>query len=54
MFGKAQKSHGARSELNSVFDLEKADRWNPFRTFTIQSRPCPMQFLGFSILKKEL
>jgi hypothetical protein len=27
MVGKAQKSHRARSELNSVFGLEKADRW---------------------------
>jgi len=35
--GKAQKSHGARSELNSVFGLEKVDRWNPIRTSAIQS-----------------
>jgi hypothetical protein len=33
--GKAQKSHGARSELNSVFGLEKVDRWNPIRTSAI-------------------
>jgi hypothetical protein len=37
MVGKAQKSHGARSELNSVFGLEKMDRWNPIRTSAIQS-----------------
>jgi hypothetical protein len=48
MVGKAQKSHGARSELNSVFGLEKVDRWNPIRTSAIQSRSRPMQFLGFS------
>jgi hypothetical protein len=48
MVGKAQKSHGARPELNSVFGLEKVDWWNPIRTSTIQSRSCPMQFLGFS------
>jgi hypothetical protein len=36
MVGKAQKSHGARSELNSVFGLEKVDRWNPIRTSAIQ------------------
>jgi hypothetical protein len=37
--GKAQKkSHGERSELNSVFGLEKVDRWNPIRTSAIQSR----------------
>jgi hypothetical protein len=39
MVGKAQKSHGARSELNSVFVLEKVDRWNPIRTSAIQSSP---------------
>jgi hypothetical protein len=38
MVGKAQKSQGARSELNSVFDLEKVGRWNPIRTSTLQSR----------------
>jgi hypothetical protein len=48
MVGKAQKSDGARSELNSVFGLEKMDRWNPIRTSAIQSISCPMRFLGFS------
>jgi hypothetical protein len=48
MVGKAQKSHEAKSQLNSVFDLEKVDRWNPIRTSTIQSRSRPMRFLGFS------
>jgi hypothetical protein len=46
--GKAQKSHGPRSELNSVFDLEKVDRWNPIRTSVIQPTSRPMRFLGFS------
>jgi hypothetical protein len=32
MVGKAQKSNGARSELNSVFGLEKVDQWNSIRT----------------------
>jgi hypothetical protein len=36
MVGKAQISHGARSELNSVFGLEKVDRWNPIRTSAIE------------------
>jgi hypothetical protein len=45
---KVQKSHGARSELNSVFGLEKVDRWNPIRTSATQSRSRPMRFLGFS------
>jgi hypothetical protein len=48
MVGKAQKSRGARSELSSVFDLEKVDRWNPIRTSAIQSGSRPMRFLGFS------
>jgi hypothetical protein len=48
MVGKAQKSNGVRSELNSVFGLEKVDRWNPIRTSSIQSRSRPMRFLGFS------
>jgi hypothetical protein len=48
MVGKAQKSHGSRSELDSVFSLEKVDRWNPIRTSAIQSRSRPMRFLGFS------
>jgi hypothetical protein len=52
MVRKAQKSHGARSELNSVFDFENVDGWNPIRTSAIQFRSCPMQFLGFSIHEK--
>jgi hypothetical protein len=48
MVGKAQKSHGARSELNSVFGSVKVDWWNPIRISTIQSRSRPMRFLGFS------
>jgi hypothetical protein len=38
MVGEAQKSQGARSELNSVFGLEKVDRWNPIRTSATQPR----------------
>jgi hypothetical protein len=52
MVGKAQKSHGPRSELNSVFRLEKVDRWNPIRTSAIQSRSRPMRFLGLSNREK--
>jgi hypothetical protein len=48
MVGKAQKSDGARSELNSVFGLGKVDQWNPIRTSAIQSRSHPMRFMGFS------
>jgi hypothetical protein len=48
MVGRAQKSHGARSELNFVFGLQNVDRWNPIRTSAIQSRSRPMRFLGIS------
>jgi hypothetical protein len=47
MGGKAQKSYGARSELDSLLGLEKVDQWNPIRTSAIQSRSRPMRFLGF-------
>jgi hypothetical protein len=47
MAGKSQESHGTISEFNSVFGLEKVDRWNPIRTSAIQSRSRPMRFLGF-------
>jgi hypothetical protein len=46
--GRVQKSHGARSELNSVIGLEKLDRWNPIRTSAIQSRSRLMRYLSFS------
>jgi hypothetical protein len=52
MVGKAQKSHEARSELNSVFGLVKVDRWNPIRTFAVQSKSRPMRFLDFSSHEK--
>jgi hypothetical protein len=45
---KAQKSHEARSELNSVFGFEKEDKWNPIRTSAIQFRSHLMQSLNFS------
>jgi hypothetical protein len=48
MVGKVQKSRAARSELNSMFGLEKVDQWNPIRTSAIQSRSRPVRFLGFS------
>jgi hypothetical protein len=46
--GKAQKSRGARSELNFLFRFEKVGRWNPVRTSAIQSRSRTMWFLSFS------
>jgi hypothetical protein len=53
MVGKAKKSNRERHELNSVFGLEKVDRWNPIRTFAIQPKSRPMRFLGFSTMKRE-
>jgi hypothetical protein len=41
-----------RMELNSVFGLEKVDRWNPIRTSTIQCKSHPMRILGFSSHEK--
>jgi hypothetical protein len=38
MVGKALKSHGTSSELNSVFGLEKVDRWNPIRTLELRGK----------------
>jgi hypothetical protein len=54
MVGKSQKSHGARSELNSVFGFEKVDQWNLIRTSTIQSRSSPCDFWTFLTVKREL
>jgi len=48
MVGKAQKSHGVRSELNYVFGLEKVDGYNRIRTSAIQSISRPTRFIGFS------
>jgi hypothetical protein len=52
MIVKAQKSHGARSELNSVFGLKEVYRWNLITRSAIQSRYRPMRFLGFSSPEK--
>jgi hypothetical protein len=46
MVGKDQKSHGPRSELNSVFSFEKVDWWNSIKTSTIQSRSRPPVISG--------
>jgi hypothetical protein len=54
MVSKAQKTHGERSELNSVFGLENVDRWNPIRTSTVQSRSRPMRFLVCSTFSRSV
>jgi hypothetical protein len=51
MVEKAQKSHGARSEFNSVFGLEKVDQWNPIRTSSIHSVSDVLQLWGRIIPK---
>jgi hypothetical protein len=49
MVGKAQKSHGAKSEFNSVFGLEKVDRHPPY-----SSDPTSCDFRAFPTMKREL
>jgi hypothetical protein len=46
-FSLLEKPRNRMGLLNSVFSLEKVDRWNPIRTSAIQSRSRPMRFLGF-------
>jgi hypothetical protein len=53
MIRNAQKLHGVRSKLNSMFSLEKMDWQHPLRTFAIQFRSHPMRFLDFSDHEKE-
>jgi hypothetical protein len=48
MVGKAQKSHGVRSELNSVFGLEKI-----YIRHTVEISP-PCDFWAFPTMKREL
>jgi hypothetical protein len=50
MVGKAEKSHAARSEFNSVFRLEKLDRWK-HPTYSPDVAPC--DFWDFPTMKRE-
>jgi hypothetical protein len=43
---KPRTRMGARSELKSVFGLERACRWDPIRTSDIQSRSLPLAISG--------
>jgi hypothetical protein len=54
MVGKAQKSHGVRSELNSVFGLEKADGGTPSEHPPYRSDLAPCDFWAFPTVKREL
>jgi hypothetical protein len=52
MVEQAQKLHGATFEFNSVFGLEKVDRWNSIRT---SARPDLAQcnFWVFPTMERE-
>jgi hypothetical protein len=55
MVGKAQKLHGARSELNSVFSLEKM--WiggSPLGHPPYRPDLAPCNFWAFPTMKREL
>jgi hypothetical protein len=54
MVGKAQKSHGERSELNSVFGLEKVDSGTPLEHPPYSPDLAPCDFLVFPTMKREL
>jgi hypothetical protein len=51
---KAQKSHGARSELNSVFGLEKVDGGTPLEQPPYRPDLAPCDFWAFPTIKREL
>jgi hypothetical protein len=54
MVGKAQKSHGERSESNSVFGLEKVDRGTPLEHPSYSPDLAPCDYWTFPTMKWEL
>jgi hypothetical protein len=54
MVGKAQKSHGARSELNSVLGLEKVDGGTSSENPPYSPDLAPWDIWAFPIVKREL
>jgi hypothetical protein len=54
MAGKAQKLHGARSELNSVFGLEKRIGGTPLEHPPYSSDLAPCDFWVFPTMEREL
>jgi hypothetical protein len=54
MDGKAQKSHGARSELNSVFGLGKVDVRTPLEHWPDSPDLVPCDLWAFPTTKMEL
>jgi hypothetical protein len=54
MVRKAQKSHGARSELNSVFGFEKVDGGTPLEHPPYSPDLASCDFWAFPTMKWEL
>jgi hypothetical protein len=54
MVEKAQKSHGARSELNSVLGLEKVDGGTPSEHPPYGPDLAPWDIWAFPTVKREL
>jgi hypothetical protein len=54
MVGKAQKSHGARYELNSVFGLGKWISGIPLQHLPYSPDLTPSNFWTFPTMKREL
>jgi hypothetical protein len=54
MVGKAQKSHGARSELNSVFGLKKCIGGTPLEHPPYSPDLAPCDLWAFPTMKREL
>jgi hypothetical protein len=54
MVGKAQKSHGVRSGLNSVFGLEKVDQWTHSEHPPYSPDHAPCDFWAFQTMKREV
>jgi hypothetical protein len=54
MVGKAQETNGARSELNSVFGLEKWIGGTPLEHPPYSSDLAPCDFWAFQTMKREL
>jgi hypothetical protein len=54
MVGKAQKSHGTRSELNFVFVLEKGDGGTPLEHLPYSPDLGLCDFWAFPTMKREL
>jgi hypothetical protein len=53
MVGKSQKSHGARSEMNSVFGLEKVDGRTSLEHPPYSPDLVPCDFWDFQTMKMD-